>query len=1175
MADEVVEHGSDRGARRLPALILFLGFLVSGSLYVVLAGFERDRIEAEFDALAEQRTRMVISETARQEVLLDAVRRFFLASEVVEADEYVRFLDGVEVSIPSLVALNWIPKVDPRQRVEFERRMGPQGKAPAGFWERDSAGHLIPAQVRPVHYPVFHDFSRQGETDVAGFDLASVPARREYIELAMRRGKLTITPQVPLLFSDPGGMSGYLAFVPFVSPEGSGHEARGVFSAVFSTEALLRTSMIVPDPLLRYVELKDLAVQGGRRTRIVLDPAGPQPRDEVSGYTSKKRFAWGGRIWELTFASSRSFDALYGRDDPLYGLLIGLLASFLIAIYVARRASVRRTIREHERERTRRLEIRQRRLLGLHRDGASADLTSALGDLCSAAAACLEADRASAWLVSGPGRRMTCRAVADREAERARPGGSWDLESSPAYAASLWAGSHIAIEDAAQDALAGSMPASGGPGREIVSRLDIPVRRSGALAGLLSIGTRVRRSWTAEEISLATSLAEVFGARMEEHERREAEAALRESRRMLQRGEERLRLTIDQAPIGIASLSRDGRFARVNRALATVLGARAETLIGTSLLESVVDRDRIAVGSLLARLATGEDSSKDLEFSIRREGDEAIIAARFAVVREPDGAAGEIVAQFEDVTERARAERTLRESEARYRGIFSGAADALLVVGSDGKVRDANPSALRLFAGGPAEWKGISLGRLVAGSHRGELEAAVAAVRAGRSFQGELRAVRVDGVQFPADAWITPFQHEGESAMLVSFRDISERHAVDEERKRFLAQEYEARQQAEEAVRARDTFLSVASHELRTPLTVLQLNLQGLLRILEQEAGDHPGGARLLQFAQASTRQSERLNHFLDVLLDTTRIASGNFGLKREAADLARIAREVVERLGETLRRARCEVEVEADSPVTGNWDRFRLDQVVTNLLTNAARYGYGKPIRVRALERDGEAILEVQDQGIGISEADRDRIFRKYERVAAGPHRGGLGLGLYIVREIVEAHGGRVEVESNPGEGSLFRVRLPGRTEGVGPRSGAGGSRLEERAEISASGEIRSVLVVEDDGDIRMLLVDLLEDAGYRVAEARDGREALEILESGKSLPDVVILDLMMPVMDGIEFRKAQLRNRTWAEIPVVLISADQRAMERCGGLTFAAFLPKPVGAKELLAALTRILHK
>lgn len=231
----------------------------------------------------------------------------------------------------------------------------------------------------------------------------------------------------------------------------------------------------------------------------------------------------------------------------------------------------------------------------------------------------------------------------------------------------------------------------------------------------------------------------------------------------------------------------------------------------------------------------------------------------------------------------------------------------------------------------------------------------------------------------------------------------------------------------EQALAARDHQLSVATHELRTPISSILLNLQLLERtarsqgVLDSEA--------VVKLLAVPSRQLRRLIRMVDLLLASAQVENQRLVLHPQTMDLCGLVHEVAERLAELARAAGCELDLSDCHPVQGTWDRLRLEQVVHNLLTNAIKYGGGK-VEVHTYQT-GEARIVVRDNGRGIAPEDQERVFEPYERVHSAGNEEGAGLGLYIVREIVRAHGGRVAVESAPGRGATFVVTLPMTTPG------------------------------------------------------------------------------------------------------------------------------------------------
>jgi signal transduction histidine kinase len=227
------------------------------------------------------------------------------------------------------------------------------------------------------------------------------------------------------------------------------------------------------------------------------------------------------------------------------------------------------------------------------------------------------------------------------------------------------------------------------------------------------------------------------------------------------------------------------------------------------------------------------------------------------------------------------------------------------------------------------------------------------------------------------------------------------------------------------AVHYRDEFLSIASHELKTPLTSVIMQLQLLRRSVKPEENAAPPAERLARTLDASLRQMDRLTGLIDDLLDVTRLEAGKMSYHFEPVELNELVQEVTERLTGHLNAAACPFELTLSESVIVNCDRFRIEQVVTNLITNAAKYGAGTKIEIRVACSATGASITVEDRGMGIPLTKQARIFDRFERAISHEKISGLGLGLYITRQIVEAHHGAIQVRSAPGQGSSFTVEL------------------------------------------------------------------------------------------------------------------------------------------------------
>ena len=219
--------------------------------------------------------------------------------------------------------------------------------------------------------------------------------------------------------------------------------------------------------------------------------------------------------------------------------------------------------------------------------------------------------------------------------------------------------------------------------------------------------------------------------------------------------------------------------------------------------------------------------------------------------------------------------------------------------------------------------------------------------------------------------------------------------------------------------------MTIASHEIRTPITAMKFQVQLVQRLLKEAQIQEASGPKLNRLTEQLNQQLFRLAHLVDGMLDVSKINGGAFTLNRSRLDLSELTCEAIERLRPHIQDKRCQLEITTDGPVWIDADPTRIEQMLTNLVMNAVRYGGGTPIAVSVdVLPSGLARLQVRDSGNGISKPDQARIFEKFERASA--EKSGLGIGLYVVRQIAHAHGGLVKVESDIGSGAIFSVDLP-----------------------------------------------------------------------------------------------------------------------------------------------------
>ncbi len=312
------------------------------------------------------------------------------------------------------------------------------------------------------------------------------------------------------------------------------------------------------------------------------------------------------------------------------------------------------------------------------------------------------------------------------------------------------------------------------------------------------------------------------------------------------------------------------------------------------------------------------------------------------------------------------------------------------------------------------------------------------AVSEGR-YEEEGWRVKKDGSQFWANVVITPLRDtKGELQGFAKVtRDLTERktaqdklhHAYEELEQRVeqrTAELAKARDEAEIAVKTRDEFLSIASHELKTPLTSLKLQIQMRRRNIQKGAFSALTPERFMAMVDDDEKQINRINRLVDDMLDISRLRVGKFILEPTEFDLGELVKEVVQRFLPQLEAAECSIHLNIPLPVLGTWDHARIEQVFTNLLTNAMKYGAGNPIEIGVYKNETEATISVRDEGIGIAENDFERVFQQFERAVHPNEVSGLGLGLYIVKEIIHAHTGKISVQSQLKRGSTFTVKLP-----------------------------------------------------------------------------------------------------------------------------------------------------
>ncbi|WP_118183045.1 CheR family methyltransferase [Paraburkholderia phosphatilytica] len=581
--------------------------------------------------------------------------------------------------------------------------------------------------------------------------------------------------------------------------------------------------------------------------------------------------------------------------------------------------------------------------------------------------------------------------------------------------------------------------------------------------------------------------------------------------------------------------------------------------IGRSLLDIT---HRLDYPKLADDAAEAFDSLRLIERELKST-DGRWYLARLVPYRTTEDRIDGAVLSFIDITARRKAEDELREGERRMRIVAEGTRDyAIVTFDDEGAVTSWNAGAQRLFGYTEAEMIGTSPARLFVEEdrERGIPQQEFELARARGRIEESRWQVRKDGTRFYASGVLFRLDDDGVSGFARIARDFGEQtqpgfdtgaHGSDRQTAREL-----------DAERRRDEFLAVVSHELKHPLNLISASAELIARAPETRQN-----LNLSRASDTIRRTVLSQAQIIDDLLDISRVRTGKLSIVRTAFDLREVTARIASAVQDEAQQRQIEIEVDAPGqPVIVYADITRLEQIVWNLVSNALKFtGTGGRIALSLVVDGPTAALSVADNGAGIDAAFLPHVFDMFQQSRHSPRRGGLGIGLALVKELVGLQGGDVRAESKgPGRGATFSVSLPVRN------LPAGASRSHH--DYVASLHAQRVLIVDDDAVTVETFQLLLESEGATVVTATSGEEALKALKHESA--DVVLSDVGMPGMDGLKFVRHVRRLPNHEQTICIAMSGYSLADDISAALEagFDAHLRKPVAMDDLLTTVARL---
>lgn len=689
--------------------------------------------------------------------------------------------------------------------------------------------------------------------------------------------------------------------------------------------------------------------------------------------------------------------------------------------------------------------------------------------------------------------------------------------------------------------------------------VSVPVIAKHALNGLLVIARQrpldSDEQWQLSALADQAAIA-LRNARLYEMELAEATRERDESVEALRESKQKIVTILESITDLFYTLDREWRFTDINRQTLLRFGKTREELLGKVIWEEFPGASD---SDLYPHFHQAVKDLTPQHFELQSK----IVPGRWFEAHVYPTEEG-LSVYLRDISERKEA-----EEEIRFQAhLLDAVEQAVIATDLEGKIIYWNSFAGQLYGSSAIEAVGANIMDLIpAASLREQAAEIFSSLQQGKSWSGEFLVKRRDGVEFPVMVTDSPILDE--SGRLIGMVGVSvdntSRRRTEEEREKLLAREQQARAEAEDANRLKDEFLATLSHELRNPLNVVI----GYAEILRRSDESQPHSF-VVKAADTIRRNALAQAQLVSDLLDLSRLQMGKLALNQQPVSLSTIITDAVEtvRTEATAKRIALNIDLDPEILVIEG-DPVRLGQVAWNLLNNAVKF---TPVDGKVkitLTRDGEdALLTIEDNGQGISAEFLPHVFEIFRQADASSARrqGGMGIGLALVKQLAELHGGRVSADSKgAGEGARFSVWIPLYKAGV---AGLG----SEPTGATGALERKFILVVDDSAETTDMLGRLLQLEGAFVESARSGAEALEIARRKNF--DLVVSDISMPEMDGYQLLQELRKLPSMANVPAVALTGYGRGadVERALEEGFAEHLTKPLDLDQLLQIVRRL---